>query len=68
MGSLEGKIKDKKRIVIKVGTSTLTHHAGSLNLRIMDKLAMVLSDIKKNGTDIVLVTSVSITAGVSKLG
>lgn len=68
MGSLEGKIKDKKRIVIKVGTSTLTHHAGSLNLRIMDKLAMVLSDIKKNGTDIVLVTSGSITAGVSKLG
>jgi len=47
MGSFEGKIKDKKRIVIKVGTSTLTHHTGSLNLRIMDKLAMVLSDIKK---------------------
>jgi len=68
MGLFEGKIKDKKRIVIKVGTSTLTHHTGNLNLRIMDKLAMVLSDIKKNGTDIVLVTSGSITAGVSKLG
>lgn len=60
--------KDKKRIVIKVGTSTLTHCTGSLNLRIMDKLAMVLSDIKKNDTEIILVTSGSITAGVSKLG
>ena len=68
MESIKGKIKDKKRIVIKVGTSTLTHHTGSLNLRIMDKLAMVLSDIKNNGTDVILVTSGSITAGVSKLG
>lgn len=62
------EIKDKKRIVIKIGTSTLTHCTGSLNLRIMDKLAMVLSDIKKKGTDVVIVTSGSITAGVSKLG
>lgn len=60
-------INNKKRIVIKVGTSTLTHDTGSLNLRIMDKLAMVLSDIKNKGYDIILVTSGSITAGVSKL-
>jgi glutamate 5-kinase len=68
METIKEKIKDKKRIVIKVGTSTLTHSTGSLNLRIMDKLAMVVSDIKKNGTDIIIVTSGSITAGVSKLG
>ncbi len=64
---LKNEIKNKKRIVIKVGTSTLTHDTGSLNLRIMDKLAMVLSDIKNKGYDVVLVTSGSITAGVAKL-
>lgn len=68
MELIEVKMKSRKRIVVKVGTSTLTHHTGSLNLRIMDKLAMVLSDMKKNGTDIILVTSGSITAGVAKLG
>jgi len=67
MESIKVGMKEKKRIVVKVGTSTLTHSTGSLNLRIMDKLAMVLSDIKKNDTEIILVTSGSITAGVAKL-
>lgn len=64
----ETAVKNNKRIVVKVGTSTLTHSTGNLNLRIMDKLAMVLSDIKNKGYDVVLVTSGSITAGVAKLG
>lgn len=64
----EVTVKNNKRIVVKVGTSTLTHSTGNLNLRIMDKLAMVLSDIKNKGYDVVLVTSGSITAGVAKLG
>lgn len=64
------KTSDKrhKRIVVKVGSSTLTHDTGKLNLRMMDKIAMVLSDIKNEGTDVVLVTSAAVAAGVSKLG
>ncbi|MEL7606756.1 MAG: glutamate 5-kinase [Sedimentibacter saalensis] len=59
--------KRHKRIVVKVGSSTLTHDTGKLNLRMMDKIAMVLSDIKNEGTDVVLVTSAAVAAGVSKL-
>ncbi len=60
--------KRHKRIVVKVGSSTLTHDTGKLNLRMMDKIAMVLSDVKNEGTDVVLVTSAAVAAGVSKLG
>jgi glutamate 5-kinase len=60
--------KRNKRIVVKVGSSTITHDTGKLNLRMMDKIAMVLSDIKNEGTDVVLVTSAAVAAGVSKLG
>lgn len=62
------RLKSAKRIVVKVGTSTLTHASGKLNLRRMDKLAMVLSDLKNEGREVILVTSGAITAGVSKLG
>jgi len=64
----KAKEKCHKRIVVKVGSSTLTHDSGKLNLRIMDKIAMVLSDIKNEGIDVVLVTSAAVAAGVSKLG
>ena len=57
-----------KRIVVKVGTSTLTHAGGAMNLRAMERLARVLSDVKNGGREVVLVTSGAITAGVSKLG
>jgi len=60
--------KCHKRIVVKVGSSTLTHDSGKLNLRMMDKIAMILSDIKNEGVDVVLVTSAAVAAGVSKLG
>jgi len=60
--------KCHKRIVVKVGSSTLTHDSGKINLRIMDKIAMILSDIKNDDVDVVLVTSAAVAAGVSKLG
>ena len=41
-----GYFRDSKRIVIKVGTSTLTHSTGHLNLRRIEKLVKVLSDMK----------------------
>ena len=56
-----------KRIVFKVGTSTLTHETGKLNLRRMRDLARVLSDLKNAGREIVLVSSGAIGVGVGKL-
>ncbi|MEG0409698.1 MAG: glutamate 5-kinase [Erysipelotrichaceae bacterium] len=60
-------MKNYKRIVIKVGSSTITHKNGGLNLQKIDKLAMVLSDIKNSGKEVVLVSSGAVSAGVAKL-
>ena len=59
--------KKYKRIVVKVGTSTLTYPNGELHLRNMERLVAVLSDIKNSGTEVVLVSSGAISVGVSRL-
>ena len=59
---------DAKRIVVKVGTSTLTYDTGKINIRRMSKLAQVLSDLKNAGIEVTLVTSGAIGVGVGKLG
>ena len=56
-----------KRIVIKVGTSTLTYDNGKLNLRRMEKLARVISDIRNYGVQVVLVSSGAVAAGAAKV-
>ena len=56
------------RIVIKVGTSTLAHSSGRMNIRRVELLCKVLSDIKNAGNQIVLVSSGAIGMGVGKLG
>ena len=61
------RIKGKKRIVVKVGTSTLTHQTGKTNIARLAKLASVLSDLKNEGHEIVLVSSGAIAVGWSKL-
>ncbi|MCD7784977.1 MAG: glutamate 5-kinase [Oscillospiraceae bacterium] len=62
-------MKDKlKRVVIKVGTSTLTHPSGQLNIRHVEELVKVISDIKNSGVEIVLVTSGAIGLGAARLG
>jgi len=58
---------NSKRIVVKVGTSTLTYDNGKINFPRIDKLAMVLSDLENTGHEVVLVTSGAIGVGVSKL-
>ena len=63
-----GYFRDSKRIVIKVGTSTLTHSTGHLNLRRIEKLVKVLSDMKNWGVQVVLVSSGAVSAGVAKMG
>ncbi len=61
-------IKSAKRIVIKVGTSTLTYQNGSMNLKRIDRLAMTLCDLSNQGKEIVLVSSGAIGVAVGKLG
>ena len=59
---------NNKRIVFKVGTSTLCHGGKGLNFKNIEGLARVLSDIKNEGHEVILVSSGAIGAGVSKLG
>lgn len=61
-------MSDKKRVVIKVGTSTLTHKTGAMNIRLVEKLVKTISDIKNSGVEVVLVTSGAIGLGMAKLG
>ncbi len=55
-------------IVVKVGTSTLTYDGGGINIRRVEKLVKVLSDIKNSGKRIILVSSGAISVGMGKLG
>ncbi len=56
-----------RRIVVKVGTSTLTYENGKVNLRNLEKLCKVLSDLHNSGKQIILVSSGAIGVGVGKL-
>lgn len=57
----------RKRIVVKVGTSTLTNEHGKSNLRTLDHLARVLSDIQNMGHEVLLVSSGAIAVGTNKM-
>lgn len=62
-------LKDKKRIVVKIGSSSLTHpETGSLNLEKMERLVRILTDLRNQGKDIILVTSGAISVGRKALG
>ncbi len=62
------RLKEANRIVVKVGTSTLTHATGRLNLGRIEHLLRELADLKNAGKEIVLVSSGAIAAGLGKLG
>ncbi len=61
-------IKKMKRIVIKVGTSTITHASGLINLKQMESLVRQIADLHNRGYEVILVSSGSIGAGIGKLG
>lgn len=61
-------IRNKKRYVIKVGTSTLTYENGKLNIRRLEKLCKVISDLQNQGNEMVLVSSGALSVGMGKLG
>ena len=68
---MEAILKDlasAHRIVVKVGTSTLTYDTGKMNLKRIDRMAMILSDLHNQGKEIILVSSGAIGVGVGKLG
>lgn len=63
------KLKEKKRIVIKIGSSSLTHReTGKLNLLKIEKLVRILCDLRGEGRDVILVSSGAIAAGRQALG
>lgn len=63
------KLKEKQRVVVKIGSSSLTHpQTGELNLLKIEKLIRILCDLKGEGKDVVLVSSGAIAAGRQALG
>ena len=62
------EFSDIKRIVVKIRSSARTHSGGGINCRKIDRIAMVLSDIKNMGKEVILVTSGAVGAGMAKLG
>ena len=67
MKSYRENLKHAKRIVIKVGTSTLTYETGKINFSRIDRLARIISDLSNQGKEVILVTSGAIGVGVDKL-
>lgn len=62
---MSGKIK---RIAVKIGTSSLTHENGTINIAAIERLVRILSDLKNRGLEVVLISSGAIGIGASKLG
>ena len=62
-------MKEKKRIVVKIGSSSLMHdNTGKLNLLKIEKLVRILVDIKNSGKDVILVSSGAIAVGRNAIG
>lgn len=61
-------LENANRVVVKVGTSTLTHRTGMLNLRRVEQLVKMLADLKNAGKDVILVSSGAVGVGVGELG
>lgn len=61
------KFKNLKRIVVKVGTSSLTYETGKINIKKLESLVRVISDLRNRGVEVVLVSSGAVGAGVGKL-
>lgn len=60
--------QNPKRIIVKVGTSTLTHPSGFINLRKVDRLVTCLADIHNSGKEIILVSSGAVSCGLARIG
>ncbi len=61
-------LKDKKRVVVKLGTSTLTHRTGRLYIRRVEQLVKNLADLQNAGHEMIIVSSGAMGLGMGKLG
>ena len=61
------RLTQVKRVVIKVGTSSLTYETGKLNIKKIESIVRVVSDLRNRGIQVVLVSSGAVGAGVGKL-
>jgi len=61
-------IINAKRIVVKIGTSTLTHKSGHINIRLLEQMVKVLADLRNTGKELILVSSGAVGIGAGKLG
>ncbi len=69
LSSVREQIREKKRVVVKLGTTTLTHAStGSLDLQKMEKLVRILTDLNNQGKEVVVVSSGAIGVGREALG
>ena len=63
-----GSLRGSKRIVVKVGTSSITYPTGRINIGKMERLVREVSDLHNSGRSVILTTSGAVGAGVGKLG
>ena len=69
MSNFRERIKNKKRVVVKIGSSSIIHEeTGNLNFQRMEKLVRILTDIHNSGKDVVLVSSGAVGVGMKALG
>lgn len=61
-------LKKAKRVVVKVGSSTITHQNGKRDFGRIDRLAREMSDLQNQGRQMILVTSGAVAVGVDRLG
>lgn len=62
------RLREAKRVVVKVGTSTLVHASGKPDFRRMDRLVREIADLKNEGREMVLVSSGAIAIGMDRMG
>jgi glutamate 5-kinase len=66
--SARSYLKKAKRIVVKVGSSTVTHESGGLNIPVLASLAFQISELRTTGKEVILVSSGAVAAGRGKIG
>ena len=66
--SARNRLREARRVVVKVGTNTLTHPTGGMNLRRIEHLVRELIDEANQGKEILLVSSGAIAAGLNGIG
>ncbi|MCH4178673.1 MAG: glutamate 5-kinase [Megasphaera sp.] len=68
MTDFRKSLRDKKRIIVKVGSSNLTHETGKLNYHRIDRLVRDIADLANQGKQMILVSSGAVSAGMGPLG